>query len=267
MLKQRIITALILAPIVLAGVFLLPLVAFSFFIGLILLIGSWEWAGLAGFEGRSRFVYPLVLLPFMLAAWYLPPEPILLAGLIWWVLALYLVVSYGRSTFLFTSPWSKAVIGLFVLIPPWIGLIQLKQQADSHFLILLLFFLIWGADIGAYFAGRALGRRKLAPRVSPGKSWEGVVGGMLAAIVIFLLMDGWRLGAVSFSADKLWFLCGCVLIVCLSVIGDLTESLFKRERGVKDSSQLLPGHGGVMDRIDSLVAASPVFALLVQSLW
>lgn len=262
MLKQRIITALILAPVVLAGVFLLPPVAFAVFIGVIILIGAWEWAGLSGFNGWQRYIYALVLMPMLVGAWYAPATPILIAGLIWWILALWLVASYGSRRHLPDSSWLKALLGPLVLVPAWVGLLQLKLQPDSTYLISLLFFLIWGADIGAYFAGRAFGRHKLAPDVSPGKTWEGVAGGLLVAIVIYILMDAGYGTYQMFSQGWLLALLACVFIVLLSVLGDLTESLFKRERGIKDSSALLPGHGGILDRIDSLVAAAPVYSLL-----
>ena len=128
------------------------------------------------------------------------------------------------------------------------------------FLLLYAFVLVWAADSGAYFAGRAFGKHKLAPKVSPGKTWEGVVGGLCtAAILAFIFMyffEATLLGQRSVSG----FVLLSVATVAISVLGDLTESMFKRESGIKDSSQLIPGHGGVLDRIDSLTAAVPFFA-------
>ena len=143
------------------------------------------------------------------------------------------------------------------------AMVQLKSRPDSTFLILLLFFLIWAADIGAYFAGRAFGKRKLAPRVSPGKSWAGFFGGILASVAVGLAMLAWRGTVPTADAATALFVLACLAVAIISVFGDLTISLFKRERGIKDTSNLLPGHGGFLDRLDSLLSAAPLFALLL----
>lgn len=152
------------------------------------------------------------------------------------------------------------VIGLLILLPAWQALVQLKQWPQGNWLIVAVMVLVWAADIGAYFSGKALGRRKLAPQVSPGKSWEGLVGGLITSLLITLavgLYRGWS------PRELVLALLGAAVVVVISVVGDLTESMFKRSSGIKDSSQLLPGHGGVMDRIDSLTAAVPVFTVLL----
>ena len=157
---------------------------------------------------------------------------------------------------------SAAVVGfgLAILLPSWQALILLKQWELGNWLILAVMILVWAADIGAYFSGKTFGKRKLAPQVSPGKSWEGLIGGLLTSLVITLVVGVYR----GWSARELILaLLGAALVVAISVIGDLTESMFKRSSGIKDSSQLLPGHGGVMDRIDSLTAAIPVFVVLL----
>ena len=153
------------------------------------------------------------------------------------------------------------VIGVITLVPGFVALIELKRHAESNFLICLLFFLIWAADIGAYFSGRAFGKRKLAPRVSPGKSWAGFYGGVLTSFIIAMSMSLYLGRPQLVTADGVIFLAACMFIAVVSVLGDLTISMFKRHRGIKDSSNLLPGHGGFLDRIDSLLSASPVFAL------
>lgn len=150
------------------------------------------------------------------------------------------------------------LFGLLILLPAWYGLVWLKGQPNGLWLILALMVLVWAADIGAYFAGKTWGKRKLAPRVSPGKSIEGLLGGVAVTqllTLIALLYLGWGLTSVLLGQ------LGALLVVLFSVVGDLTESMFKRDQGMKDSSNLLPGHGGVMDRIDSLTAAIPVFSL------
>lgn len=136
----------------------------------------------------------------------------------------------------------------------------IKQQPLGNWLILAVMVLVWGADIGAYFSGKAFGKRKLAPQVSPGKSWEGVYGGLLLSLLITLVVGLVRDASVG---QIVLSLLGAALVVFISVVGDLTESMFKRQSGIKDSSNLLPGHGGVLDRIDSLTAAIPVFAVLL----
>jgi phosphatidate cytidylyltransferase len=138
--------------------------------------------------------------------------------------------------------------------------VLIKQWPLGNWLIMAVMVLVWGADIGAYFSGKAFGKRKLAPQVSPGKSWEGFFGGMALCLVITLVVGLVRHWS---AAELLLGLLGAALVVAISVVGDLTESLFKRSAGVKDSSNLLPGHGGVLDRIDSLTAAIPVFAVLL----
>lgn len=263
MLKQRIITALILAPLALCGFFLLEGGSFALFIGAVVVLGAWEWARLAGFEAqltRVLFAAAVAVLLFLL---YLRPglAPwVLGAALLWWLAATWLVLTYPGSSEHWSSALYKLVIGLLILLPAWQGLVLIKQWPLGNWLIVSVMVLVWGADIGAYFSGKAFGKRKLAPKVSPGKSWEGLYGGLVASLLITTVVGvlrGW-----SFS-DFFFALLGAAIIVLISVVGDLTESMFKRKSGVKDSSNLLPGHGGVLDRIDSLTAAIPIFALLL----
>ena len=263
MLKQRIITALILLPIALCGFFLLEGSAFALFIGLVVTLGAWEWARLAGFSAQSMRVGYAAVVAFMLLVMHLLPglAPwILGASVIWWGIATYLVLTYPQSSEHWASAACKLAVGLLILLPAWQGLVLIKQEPLGNWLIMAVMVLVWGADIGAYFSGRAFGKRKLAPQVSPGKSWEGVYGGLVLSLVITAivgLVRDW-----SF-AQMLMGLIGAAVIVFISVVGDLTESMFKRQSGIKDSSNLLPGHGGVLDRIDSLTAAIPVFAVLL----
>ncbi len=263
MLKLRIITALIIAPISIACVFFLPLLGFALFVGLVLTVSAWEWANLAGFEGHSKFVYATLMAVILVAGWYSPPLWILTPAFIWWAVAALLVIQYPALRNLWQHQVTLSLLGIVLLLPGFVALLQLKQSVDSNYLILLLFFLIWGADIGAYFSGRALGKKKLAPNVSPGKSWAGFWGGMLTAMFIAMAMSLW-LGKPDLETTRgVVFMLACLLVAVVSVVGDLTISMFKRNRDVKDSSQLLPGHGGFLDRIDSLLSAGPVFALFV----
>lgn len=263
MLKQRIITALILLPIALCGFFLLEGAAFALFIGLVVTLGGWEWARLAGFNEQSMRVAYAAAVALMLFVMHLLPglAPwILGASVLWWGIATYLVLTYPRSSDHWASAACKLVIGLLILLPAWQGLVLIKQEPLGNWLIMAVMVLVWGADIGAYFSGRAFGKRKLAPLVSPGKSWEGVYGGLALSLIITVLVGFFRDWTV---AELFKGLIGAALIVFISVVGDLTESMFKRQSGIKDSSNLLPGHGGVLDRIDSLTAAIPVFAVLL----
>ncbi|SEM34609.1 phosphatidate cytidylyltransferase [Pseudomonas sp. ok272] len=263
MLKQRIITALILLPIALCGFFLLEGSGFALFIGLVVTLGAWEWARLAGFEAQPIRVAYAAVVAAMLFVMHLVPglAPwVLGAAVLWWGVATFLVLTYPRTSEHWASAACKLVIGLLILLPAWQGLVLIKQYPLGNGLIMAVMVLVWGADIGAYFSGRAFGKRKLAPLVSPGKSWEGVYGGLALSLVLALivgLVRDWSVGEVLLG------LIGAAIIVFISVVGDLTESMFKRQAGIKDSSNLLPGHGGVLDRIDSLTAAIPVFAVLL----
>ncbi|NBA95383.1 phosphatidate cytidylyltransferase [Pseudomonas sp. R5(2019)] len=263
MLKQRIITALILLPVALCGFFLLTGAGFSLFIGLVVTLGAWEWARLAGFEAQPlRIVYAAIVAGLLFLLYLLPEMApwVLGASILWWLLATWLVATYPRTGDLWSSVACKLLIGLLVLLPAWQGLVLIKQWPLGNWLIMAVMVLVWGADVGAYFSGKAFGKRRLAPEVSPGKSREGLYGGLLASLLITAVVAVQREWS---AAELIQGLFGATLVVLVSVVGDLTESMFKRRAGIKDSSQLLPGHGGVLDRIDSLTAAIPVFAVVL----
>ena len=263
MLKQRIITALILLPIALCGFFLLEGSNFALFIGLVVTLGAWEWARLAGFTAQAARVGFAVIVALLLFCLHLLPDLapwVLAAAVVWWATATFLVLTVPESASRWSSTAAKLVIGLLILLPAWQGLVMIKAMALGNWLIMAVMVLVWGADIGAYFSGRKFGKRKLAPKVSPGKSWEGVFGGLVLSLLITLVVGivrDWSVGEMVAA------LVGAAVVVLISVVGDLTESMFKRQAGIKDSSNLLPGHGGVLDRIDSLTAAIPVFAVLL----
>lgn len=261
MLKQRIITALWLLPLALYGFFGLQGPAFVAFAGLVMTLGAWEWARLAGVSVQGgRILYALALLAtFVGLVLAVPALPVLLLALLWWGVAALMVMNYPRSSGWWGGLPGKLLIGALILLPAGVALAWLKGQEQANLLILTIMLMVWSADIGAYFFGRAFGKRKLAPQVSPGKSWAGLYGGLFTSLLVAL---GCGL-ALGLTAGQLpVFLLACAAIVLFSVIGDLTESMFKRTAGIKDSSNLLPGHGGVLDRIDSLTAALPLFALL-----
>ncbi len=262
MLRQRIITAAWLAPLMLAGLFGLSGGPFALFTAAIVLLAGWEWTNLADIrQRRSRLLLVGALAVALLVLWVsgsaLMAWPLWL-GALGWLLNLYWVVHYPGKGEQWQSSTRRLLMGLWVLLPAWVGLNVLRDSGAVWLLFVLL--LVWCADIGAYFAGRAFGRRKLAPRVSPGKSWEGVAGGLAATALLALVFAGWQ--GLGFGGG-LALLLATLAVTLVSVLGDLLESMLKRFRGIKDSSQLLPGHGGVLDRIDSLTAAAPLFALLM----
>lgn len=275
MFKQRVITALVLAPMMIVGIFFLPLKQFAFFIGVIATLGAWEWANIAGYERRwGRIAYAAaVFVALYISARVLRVMPELLiyylwVGAFWWLLAFVLVKRYPGGTDLWRSRPVRGVLGVCVLIPMWVGFMHLKVQPHSSLLIILVMLIVWGADTGAYFSGKRWGRSRLAPNVSPGKSWAGFWGGFFTALIIALIfgvgVDTWLepMGRNDFIS----LLTIAAVTTVVSVLGDLVESMMKRYRGIKDSSSLLPGHGGVMDRIDSMAAAVPVFALCIYLL-
>ena len=268
MLKQRIITALWLVPLALIGFFALQGAAFHTFIAVIVGLAGWEWARLAGYDTPAqRVVYGLfvALTLLLLSALNGLLMPLLYLAGLWWCVAIVMVLGFPGSAAYWGGNLGKRVMGLLILLPAGLGLLALKAQPKGNLLILSLMLLIWTADIGAYVFGRAFGKRKLAPRVSPGKSWAGLVGGLLTSLCVAL---GLALYFNVPSQHMLLVVMGAAVVVLFSVVGDLTESMFKRQVGIKDSSQLLPGHGGILDRIDSLTSAVPVYTLfLLLSGW
>jgi len=267
MLKQRILTAIILAPLALYGVFGLELNAFMYLFDVVLLLAAWEWAKLSGFQRyQARMLYVAFVgacsLTLHILFVELPVQAFLMVAALFWLVALYWVVKYPKNG-TWSGRLSRLCIGLVVLLPCWIAFVELKSTDNGEELILLLFLIVWGADIGAYFSGKKFGLNKLAPNVSPGKTREGLYGGLAACIIIALLFAF----HLEISLNQLPIFVGLVIVTGLvSVLGDLFESMLKRHRGIKDSSRLLPGHGGILDRIDSLTAASPVFVLGLQYL-
>ena len=271
MLRQRILTALVLVPLVVGGVLGLGTQTLALLLAAVILLAGWEWVSLVDSARTSARVAYLVLLGLVLfgtaLAWQAHGVPAairwtLAPALLGWVVAGGWVVAYQRSAGhrpAAPGPWTLRIVGLLVLVPPWLALVTVHGSGpEGPWLVLFLLVLIWTADSGAYFAGRRFGRHKLASRVSPGKSLEGVAGALLLGS-LFTLAAGVGLGIAGRTLG-LFLLLG-VATVLVSVLGDLFESLVKRYRDVKDSGGLLPGHGGVLDRIDSLTAAAPFFAV------
>jgi phosphatidate cytidylyltransferase len=260
MLRQRVITALILAPCVIFVILWVPHPITTAVLALLVAAGAWEWSAFPGFTHTStRLAYVAFIAACLGVAWYAGVDSagsslLLYASLAWWVLALLWIAFAPASV----NRGTAAVAGLFALVPVWLALVRLHAQGPQLMLFLLL--LVVAADIGAYFAGRAFGTHKLAPRVSPGKTWEGVGGGLAAAALMAACGVWW------FNMDTVPFMALCIVVAIASVVGDLTESMFKRHAGLKDSGSLLPGHGGVLDRVDSVTAAAPVFLIGLERL-
>ncbi len=254
-LRRRVITAVLLAPAAVALILYAPSGALALVLGALLMVAALEWAPLAGCTDPLRpWLYAIGMAALTgLAWWYAFDHPavargLLGLGLLWWAFAAAWVACrwpLGRN--------AKLAVGPLVLVPAWFAVVALHEQAHGPELVLLMLLIIWGADVGAYFTGHRFGRTKLAPEVSPGKTWEGVWGGAALAVAV-----AW-VGAVLIGLDPVRTVAVALLTVAVSVVGDLTESLLKRQAGAKDSGTLLPGHGGVLDRLDSLFAAAPVF--------
>ena len=270
MLKARIATAALLLPFVIFGILYLPRGYFLTLSSLVFLLAGWEWGRLAGFSSlkeRVGYVGALALLMggvfFYLASPHLHHFyssfvfPIALTVIIFWILMLGMVSLYPRGKRWLSQPWVGGIVGGYLLIPCWLA-VNLLQISPGYLLYLMA--LVWTADTGAYFAGRQWGKTKLCASVSPGKSWEGALGGVALSLILAVLIYRWNMGGVRYLKPWLWLALNGVT-VAFSIVGDLGESLFKRIRGVKDSGHWLPGHGGILDRIDSLTAAAPLFLL------
>ena len=285
MLKLRLVTAFVLAPAVLAGVVFLPHDLFALFAFLLAAFGLYEWAGLAGLARPwARIVYLLVAGACMGALWLRPEwrTPILVAIGVFWCCACVFVLQWAagrfepsragdsasrsaaRSPRVWRGPGARlawlALGGILVFAGAWLGLVSIHALDAGSRLIVWAFAVAWSVDTGAYFAGRAVGRTQLAARVSPAKTWEGVAGGLGAGLAVGIGL-AWALGLGSLAEWSVFALAVSVV----AVFGDLFESTVKRALGAKDSGTLLPGHGGVLDRIDSTLAVVPVFALWLLS--
>ncbi|TDJ43109.1 MAG: CDP-archaeol synthase [Gammaproteobacteria bacterium] len=266
-LKLRIVSALIAAPLAVAAVFLLPPTSFALVFAVLAGIALDEWGRLAGYSTwRGRMVYLLVFGGLCVALAQMPGAAVAALAVmgVGWVIAAGIVVGYPRSAMVLRAPGVIPGAGLLVLTGAWLGLVSLRAQPGlGAWLIIWLFVVVWSADIGAYFVGRAYGRHKLALAVSPGKTWEGAAGGLVCSVLLATGLVGIvpALHMVSLSLTD-WALLAFAL-GAISIVGDLFESVLKRETGAKDSGTLLPGHGGLLDRIDALLAVLPSFALFV----
>ncbi len=259
-LKQRVITASILITTVLLGVLLLPSVWFAVAALLVFIsIGGWEWSRLISLEGfhRGLFVAWLLVAAYFAYRWSDMRWFVMVLGIVWWAFVLVLLAIYEKGSVLYKeNKWILRISAFFVLTPAWIALISLHALHLS--LVLYLIALVAMADTGAYFSGKAFGKNKLAPELSPGKTREGVFGGLLGASIL-AIFAAWYFALPA--QDWIYFILLSMVVAMMSVAGDLFESLMKREVGLKDSGNILPGHGGILDRVDGLLAALPIFTM------
>jgi len=265
-LKQRILTALLLLPLVMGLIFALPAAWFPLLLGFILLCGSWEYQRLAGLSGRTSAYILMIVQVIILALLYRYRNywddtilmDLLISCLVW--LLMFIRLFKFKDDAKVTSAYRRVSFATAILSITigWFCLSWLRQQADGSWLILLLLLTVWAADVGAYFAGKTFGKTKLAPHISPGKTRAGLVGGLILAPVVALLAANLMTLA---HIETINLILVSFVAALVSVGGDLMISLHKRTSGYKDSGNLLPGHGGILDRLDSLLVAAPFFAL------
>lgn len=263
---------------VLAALFLLSKEAFELIIIVVCMLSAWEWSQLVGFTTKIQRIWLAILFGvlILLMKYALPlHKPLiatiqvhlfLLATILWWLVALLLVIHYPNSSLLLRySILLRLFYGAFTIIPFfWCTLILREYNYElNHYTgswcLLYVFILTWGVDSGAFFVGRFIGNHKLAPKISPDKTYEGMVGGLITSAIIASCLGQY----VPLDTPLIMLLIKSIVAAVASVLGDLTESMFKREAGIKDSGYLIPGHGGILDRIDSLTAAVPIFTYLI----
>lgn len=276
-LNHRIFSSIILIPLIISALFFLPIKIFGYFVILISTLAAWEWTQFIGLKTQIQRILSAILFGIILLFLQysfkdlkiLTKEPIvfliLWISLIWWITATILVITFPNSS----RFWSKSTIlkilfGILTIVPFYCGTIFLKSinyynNLIGDILLLYVILLVWIADIGAYFFGYLFGKHKLAKKLSPKKTLEGVLGGVFFAIIFTCLFN--LFFQILFISKN--FLIYSIFIVIISIFGDLTESMFKRQSGIENSSNLIPGHGGILDRIDSLTSAVPMFAKLI----
>lgn len=265
MLKQRVVTALVLVALLGSVLFALSWAYGVAAFGALAAVAAWEWGGLMRWPAGGRVGYAVAVAATGAAIHVTAPDVVhgaLVAAAVFWLILVPAWLAYRWP--LVGRPVSGALVGAWVILPMWFAMSTLHR--DGPWVLLAAMAVVWVADIAAYFAGRRFGRRKLAPNISPGKTWEGV-GGAVAGVLIYIavvyfatpLQTLWTRGPLALAALAL-------ALTALSVAGDLFESMLKRQAGLKDSSQLLPGHGGVLDRVDALTSTLPLAALIVEAL-
>ena len=271
MTKLRVLTAVILAPLAIAAMLFMPTPWLAALAAVMFLAGTWEWFALAEIDDTLARTFLLVANLALMVALVWGSQSAsggtlvlfriaTVVGVVWWLLAALWLTRYDFASDHDTHARAfKLAAGTLALIPAWCALALIHaERPNGHYWLLVAIAIVWAADTGAYFAGRAIGKHKLSPRISPNKTVEGLIGGLIAGIAVGVI-GGWLAGA-SMQQLPLVALVSFIAVL-FSVIGDLFESLLKRHVGAKDSGRLIPGHGGILDRIDGVIAALPVFAL------
>ena len=261
MLRARILTAMLLLPVVVLLILKLPSPFFELISGMFFILAAWEWSILTGVKvtgNRVALILSIIgiacCIRFVFFKW---AEWLFGCALLWWMLGAAAVYFYPTAKDIWKQKWVVGVIGFLMFVPAWLALCYIHLLADGPQWVLCGCLIIWVADTGAYFVGKKYGKKKLAARVSPGKTWAGLVGSFIATSFLAAGMY-----AVFEPTSGIFLLLAlCFVTTMFSVVGDLVESLFKRTFGFKDSGSLLPGHGGMLDRLDSMLAALPIYAL------
>jgi phosphatidate cytidylyltransferase len=258
----RILSGIVLIPIVLWIILGGNPQVFQVFVLIICLLGAWEWSNFMNLTSNyRRFIYLVLILAGLFFAEFIPSIYILWAGAIWWVYAIGQLIRYHKNPDPSIHTFWMGLLGFLVIIPTWAGLTTLRIQGEHGAgWVLLYLVMLWSTDSGAYLTGKFLGKHKLAPNLSPNKTIEGAIGGFVTLLIVALI--GVFILHIPSSQWLIYFI-GAILLNVFSVIGDLYESMLKRKRGIKDSGNVIPGHGGILDRIDGLLASIPVFALVV----
>jgi phosphatidate cytidylyltransferase len=271
MLLQRAITAAILAPLVILLILFASTAVFAAVAAAAFLAALWEWVRLSGLKSVALQAILLIVAAAVFALLWmarltLVTPTVIGLGVLWWLVACFWLrhFAYGAAPTL-ENRALKLLAGALVIFPAWVALITIHAGVPrGHGLALLSLVIVWSADIGAYFSGRTFGKRKLAPQISPGKTWAGAYGALAAGVLVTALGGWWLLDIRNGQLVGLAVL--AAVTVGASIVGDLVESLMKRHAQVKDSGTMIPGHGGIMDRLDSVFAALPVFAAGVMLL-
>lgn len=263
MLKYRLLTAFLMGPLILWAIYAMPEKYFALFVLVLVSLGAWEWSAFAAWvKPLQRIIFSVINIILFVAVLFFQNNDLHLAivsaSLIWWAICIPLLLSFPftKNNFLHTQV-AKTVVGIILLLGTLVSMVLIRNNpAYGSGFVLYLILIIWFADSGAYFAGRSLGKNKLIPNVSPGKTWEGVAGAFVSTLIVSIV----ALNMLNIpSSQSIIFIIVTQVTVLYSIVGDLSESMFKRMANIKDSGHILPGHGGILDRIDSLMSGFPVF--------